>query len=191
MLISDQSSLRPPTSDLRPPTSDLRPPTSDLTAFQERVGVVGARLDRLEAEILRDRTQDAGSPPSVAPRLDSQLVENTGASSLKVWVQRRDEQLVAFEREAVDPVWAPAMSAEIDEALSSLAKSEGVHFRSSVECRNSTCVARLSWPDFKTARAEYMLADTPSMKCARSLLLDEPTDAEAPFEAKLIYTCMK
>lgn len=146
------------------------------------VDLAAQRLDTLERELRRLQfASDAGGPSMAAVRA-------TEAPALRDAAAQR---LADFERESIDSIWASRMRAEIDKALLELETSGTVHFRSSVECRSSKCVARLTWPDFKTARNEYMLADTPSLECARSLHFDEPRDVEVPFEAKLMFECRR
>lgn len=160
------------------------PAISEQQRSSGRFDATAQRLDALERELKRlQLAADAG--------VTVQPVRPPAAAEGLALKDAAEQRLAQFERESVDTTWAPRMRGEIDKALAEIEASGSVHFRSSVECRSSRCLARLTWPDFKTARDEYMLADTPSLECARSLHLDEPRDVEAPFEAKLMFECKR
>jgi hypothetical protein len=106
--------------------------------------------------------------------------------------ERHAALAAAHARETLDPVWAGATGAGIDEGLRAAA-GDGAFTVVGVDCRERTCVAELEWPDFATAAARWPEALHAPVRasCATGVLLDPPADGAAagPYRASVIYEC--
>jgi hypothetical protein len=111
--------------------------------------------------------------------------------------QHRAALLEAHERsiqrhwaEPADPAWSKPATDAVREDLQSVAGEK--HFRVvDVDCRTSTCVSTVEWPDQNAAVRGYgdVLHVLYRANCARSIVLPDTADPSRPFRATLFLDC--
>jgi hypothetical protein len=99
-------------------------------------------------------------------------------------------RLDQFDKKAREPVWGDTHEPLLRDELQEI--REQLDFDVvNVSCKHPDCVATVRWPDHGSARQHYaMLAHRGyHMNCETSIMLPEPTDPEAAYEASVILAC--
>jgi hypothetical protein len=156
-----------------------------------------ADLDRVEARLrlLESRPHQVvpagGAPvPSAAPKVEEGADEPTPeAGQAEFWDKVR-RSVDAHIAEPADPAWAARTSASLSSDLTPLA--EKGHFRvASLDCRTTTCLAKLDWPAGADVRHEYgkLLHEPYRANCTRSFVLEQKPSASGEQEGLLLFDC--
>jgi hypothetical protein len=90
-----------------------------------------------------------------------------------------------------DPAWAARKEEDIGAKLGALAETLGRPFSvQAVECRSSTCVAKLVWPNEGAARANLrsLLEGSADVSCAREIAFP-PGEDERSYTASFYLDC--
>jgi hypothetical protein len=145
-----------------------------------------ARLHALEqrvAELTSRSTAAAPTPGSPPSRPDPDELKQMA-------LQQQQARLDAHQRQSIDPAWSPAATHAFSTDFSTLAREQPFTVRS-IDCRSTSCIAKVEWPSFAEAAASYqvLLQHAYGMDCTRSLLLSEPEDPTRAYEAPLILDC--
>ncbi len=162
--------------------------TSGSTAIQRplRSPMEEARLQALERTVAELRTQSGAAPPapvSPPPRLDREKLKQMA-------LEQRQAQLLGHERQAIDPTWASEATRSFSADFSMMTQGQAFRVRA-LDCKTTTCVARVEWPSYAEAAASYqfLLHHSYGMDCARNLMLPEPEDPTRAYAASLILEC--
>jgi hypothetical protein len=105
-------------------------------------------------------------------------------------LQQRQAQLEAHQREPVDFFWAKEAHTSLAADFAPLTRGDAFRVRG-IDCRTTTCVATVEWPSYTKATEDYarLLQHPYGLDCARSILLPEPEDPAARYEARLVLDC--
>jgi len=162
------------------PTADLERRLARLeSATSNRVGVTQPATP---PHVLASQPEAAAANPDKVPspaEVDQKLVAEL------------NERLDEHQREAVDTVWAPEAEGKMLAALSDMAPQ--LHATDvSVDCKTTTCVASLQWPDYGAAlRAGQQLAvSKPGVLCGKWIEFPPPDDPSQPYRGSVIYDCV-
>lgn len=103
---------------------------------------------------------------------------------------QHQQQLDRHSREPVDPSWAREAQGSFTSDFVGLAQGQPFEVRG-VDCRSTTCVTTLEWPSYAEATQGYalLLQHAYRLDCARTLLLPEPADVTARYQAQLLLDC--
>ncbi|WP_437528653.1 hypothetical protein WME79_46130 [Sorangium sp. So ce726] len=99
------------------------------------------------------------------------------------------EIIATHERAIEDPTWAPQARASLLKEIRTVgSKSFDVR---DVDCRTNTCAAVLEWKNYEEAISSWSTAveHNYEVTCSRELLLPEPSDRSAPYQATMVMTC--
>jgi hypothetical protein len=99
---------------------------------------------------------------------------------------QHNRMLETHRSEARDIRWAPDTEGIIVKNLAEIGKEKFDTVK--VECKTTTCTANLEWPSYQRAVATYsdLLHFATEVNCAREILLPEPKDPEAPYQATFV-----
>lgn len=119
--------------------------------------------------------------PVLPPRSTEQL-ENEFAEAVRV-----------HEQAPVDPSWARAAQEMMRSDLEMLGE-DIVGFRvQDVDCRTTTCSAKISWNSFDDASLGFgvLLGHRYEENCATRIVLQPPDNMQARYETTLLFDCSK
>jgi hypothetical protein len=104
--------------------------------------------------------------------------------------QQHQLQRDRHAREPLDSAWAREAQGSFATDFSALTQGQSFQVRG-IDCRSTTCVTTLEWPSYAEATQGYalLLQHAYRMDCARSILLPEPADATARYQAELFLDC--
>jgi hypothetical protein len=116
--------------------------------------------------------------------------DQSATASKRRHFEAHERALRAHAAEPVDPGWAPRTAAAFGEDLEKLRARSEARVRD-VDCRSSSCVARLQWKSYQDARAHFasVLGARYQVACATEITLPDPVDTSRPYEASVIYGC--
>ncbi|WP_437937365.1 hypothetical protein [Sorangium sp. So ce341] len=99
------------------------------------------------------------------------------------------EIIATHERATEDPEWAPQARASLLKEIRSV--GSGSFDVRDVDCRTNTCAAVLEWKNYEDAVSSWSTAveHNYDVNCSREILLPEPSDRSAPYQATMIMTC--
>ena len=144
------------------------------------------RLAQLEDGIKKlDRAQ---------PELDSEDEPGADGTDLEAvreeayarWAERLDQH----ETEPVDAAWSGAAESQLEQEISTLSATENFELLRT-QCRTNTCSATVQWPSYGGALDHFsaLLHADYKTACAREVVLPEPTQRDAPYEATVLFDC--
>ncbi|MGK3990845.1 hypothetical protein WME99_47805 [Sorangium sp. So ce136] len=139
---------------------------------------------RLSALEQRDEQQDSGQKGSE---------ERAEMPDPEEWKARKEdhhrEVIAAHERATEDPEWAPQTRASLLNEIRTV--GSGSFDVRDVDCRTTTCAAVLEWNNYEEALGSWSTAveHNYDVNCAREILLPEPSDRSAPYQATMVVTC--
>jgi hypothetical protein len=169
------------------PTPELvRPPTPKN---QHKMSDIEARLRQLE---LQAKSQPATSVPAPVASEEPVEAEADVAPEVKrdVFWQKVRTSIDTHNAEPVDPTWATKTNGFLRSDLSRLATQN--HFRvSSIDCRTTTCLAKVEWATEQEAVEEHSrLMHSPyQANCTRSVVLEEDALPSGARQALLFFEC--
>jgi hypothetical protein len=104
--------------------------------------------------------------------------------------QQHQQQLDRHSREPVDASWAREAQGAFASDFAALTQGQSFQVRR-IDCRSTTCVTTLEWPSYAEATQGYalLLQHAYDMDCVRSILLPEPADLSARYQADLFLDC--
>jgi hypothetical protein len=144
------------------------------------------RLNELEIQVhdlsRAPRTDDAGTPAQPPP------VEDRRASAERA---RHDfeARLLEHRLSPRDSGWATSKERALTEGIGDQANAHTTFSLVDVDCRTTTCVARLQWPSEQEARAQIRdLVQNTDIDCARQVTLPPP-GSNAAYEVSVLFDC--
>jgi hypothetical protein len=157
----------------------LRPSDRNGPPLEPRVAELERRLHELAAA-------DAGAPPHpvLPPEAERQAKAERNFEEHRRLVARHDA-------EPRDGSWAAKQERAVGTTLGALSETMKRSFSlESVDCRNSTCVARLAWPNEIAARSDLqsLLGGSAAVGCAREVSFP-PAERAGEYEASLYFDC--
>lgn len=163
----------PGVSSVSPPP---RPTPAVDFAQEERLRMLERRLAELSA-------RSEPSAPLTPPRPSRE-------EAREQLFQRHQQQLDRHAREAIDASWAREAQGAFASDFAALTQGQSFQVRR-IDCRSTTCVTTLEWPSYAEATQGYalLLQHSYGMDCARSILLPEPADLSARYQADLFLDC--
>ena len=169
--------------------STSRAATASLPTAEQQLSQIEARLRQLESQ------QKAPLPATPAPAPAAQAEAPAGEEptpevrSAAFWEKVR-ASVDAHNAELRDPSFAAKATDLLSSDLAALAASN--HFKvASLDCRTTTCLAKVEWPSERTAADEYSkLATEPfRVNCGRSVALEEAPLPSGARQAVLLFEC--
>jgi hypothetical protein len=159
-----------------------RPSPAATSLQDERIRALEQKVAELSAQASRHDEKPA-VPEQPPPRPSPEQVRQE-------LLERQQAQLQAHQREPVDFVWSQAAHASFSEDFSALTRGESFRVNG-LDCRTTTCVVTVEWRTYAEATAGYpeLLQYGYGMDCARSILLPEPEDPDARYQASLVLDC--
>ncbi len=151
------------------------PPASD-SAQEARLRMLERRLEELSA-------RSEPSAPSAPPRPSREEARH------QLYAQHQ-LQLDRHAREPLDSSWSREAQESFAADFSALTQGQPFQVRG-IDCRSTTCVTTLEWPSYAEATQGHalLLQHAYRMDCARSILLPEPSDPTARYQAELFLDC--
>lgn len=151
--------------------------------------VLAARLDRLEARFAETAATAAAAPDPASPGSAAPVDRQAGLDDARRAFARRLVDHAAAPRDAA---WAAATERAITAAIAKLARDGQPGFAlAAVDCRSSTCVARLQWPSSDAARVDARaIVENADVPCARQIVLPEAAGGGS-YEASLLFGCAR
>lgn len=145
-----------------------------------------ARIQALEQRVaeLTSRAEAVPSAPSAPPsRPDPEELK-------QALLQQQQMRLDAHQRQPIHPTWSSEATRAFSTDFSALTQGQQFAVRS-IDCRSTSCIARVEWPSYAEATTNYqvLLQHSYALDCTRSLLLPDPEDPERAYEASLILEC--
>lgn len=143
------------------------------------------RLSALELQLrtLSHPADPETPPPPASPEDKYAAVEQ----ARQAFAQR----LADHEAAGRDPRWAAPTERAITDSLGKLAGDAHPSFSvAGVDCRTTTCVARLDWSDAAAARAEIRtLVQNADVSCARQVTLPDASSAAGSYQVAVLFDC--
>ncbi len=106
-------------------------------------------------------------------------------------LRRRHDELIARERaEPVDPAWAPTAARRFENQLTTVAEIMRGRLNN-VHCATTLCTATVEWSSYAQAKETHasLLHAVYEPNCAVQLLLPEPADQAAAYQATAVFDC--
>jgi hypothetical protein len=106
-------------------------------------------------------------------------------------LDQHEQLLTDHAAEVRSPAWAAKQERNVEAKLTALSETTDGAFKfRSVDCRTSTCVAKLEWPTREVAKGNVksLLTGAPDLPCAREIAFP-PSGAEGPYTASLYLDC--
>lgn len=103
----------------------------------------------------------------------------------------RHEGLVASVRnESLDEKWSSRASLAFTQDMDSISAAAGGLRVIDVDCRTTSCVATVEWPNFEAARKGFteVLHGRFQNNCEREVTLPNPDDVEATLRTEIVFT---
>jgi hypothetical protein len=171
-------------AETRAPAANLPRTThvaSDDRAPDPRVAVLEKQVEELSSAV---------SAVSAGPRAPSPLEEDRDARTRRMF-DDHEKLLAQHDAERRDAAWAPKQQRVVEATLGALSGAPRVSFSlRSVDCRTSSCVARLAWPSENAARMnlQELLAGSAAAGCAREIAFPH-AETEGSYVASLYFDC--
>jgi hypothetical protein len=107
----------------------------------------------------------------------------------KAFHQREHRELLArHAREPISEAWASVTSQRLREVLQPITSGTGASLLG-VDCRSSTCVARIEWRDLPAATSGWSAVLHGDYGCAVRVTLDDAEDPGARFQTDILFSC--
>jgi hypothetical protein len=146
------------------------------------------RLADLEARLARQSSAEAAASAPAHPSTDV-------VAEREMDTQRElDDHKRLLDRHAAEPrdvAWAANEERDVGAKLHALsATMNGAFSLQSVDCRTSSCVAQLEWPNESVAKTQLksFLNGSSDVQCARQIAFP-PTNGEGPYTASFYLDC--
>lgn len=172
-------------SHTTPPGSFPAPKTP---AQQEAGDIQGARLRELEKRLAAMETMvDSGASPQDEPHPPTP--EDIEAQRGQL-LSKHQEAIENHRREPVDSSWSRSTSELFTSDIESLAEKADLKLIE-VDCKSRSCLATVEWKSFSEAQSNYsaLLHHSYAANCSREILLPEPDDLAAPYQATAVFDC--
>lgn len=190
--------LEPAASTAVTPKVQPASSSSSLHGEDKRADQNTAALLALQARVAQLETERATAGPSPSARADSAAVDTEAPAppppspeeSRKRALELQDTNQRRLDAESVDPEWAPAAKAALEDKLAQIGTRANFSV-SQIECKTSLCQASLQWPSYKEASAHWMAALVANYgkKCQTSVTVPRPSDIDAPYEGRVFFDC--
>lgn len=125
---------------------------------------------------------------SIVPAKETRIVLPTPDEQRARYGEMQRQRLAEHQRQQRDPAWAPKAEGAVKSGLVPLA-TRGRFTIEGIDCRSSSCVARLGWATFSDARSNFrtaLLADIP-LGCATAVHLPDPLDVTAHYSTEIVF----
>jgi len=167
---------RQPAAAMTAAASSPTPPAVTSTIVVERV-------------IAPPAASTAGQPAATEkPTRVAAVATSSPDEAARDLEQRFASDFAQHARDGRDSVWSAKAEGSLGSKLRSIAGQREVR---GVDCRMTSCVARLSWTNQAAARADYrnLLVASYEPNCATRILLPDAADPSASYEARLFFDC--
>lgn len=156
----------------------------ELRGLLERERAESSRREVAASIAAAVAAEPAAQEPGVVEPPELSL-EEQGAEH----VERHEAALAEHDGEPRDPSWAPAVEASLLVDLNAVPNLGGRATR--VDCRMTSCVAEIRWPDYATALASYanVLHAELRANCSRATVLPEPSQRDQAYQATFVLDC--
>ncbi len=113
-------------------------------------------------------------------------LEEVRDRALTAW----EDRLQKIEDEPVDASWARQKESALSSGIQALSRAGGFKLVST-QCKTISCAATMEWSDYASAMKSYsvVLHDSQQAKCRRKILLPEPDNKNAPYQATIVLDC--
>jgi hypothetical protein len=157
------------------------PPGWDL-GLHQRVSAIEHRLD--EARRDDEPGRSPAAPPAPSNREEERLAH------YQTELEYRARSLADHDREPLDEAWSATESDQIKHDLAAQTKSGSAAVKS-VDCRNKTCVATLSFPSAQNGLG-FIQPGTGALTvqgCDGFSAIPQPPTGEGSYQLTVLYTC--
>lgn len=122
------------------------------------------------------------------PRVATSWSSGNSAVSEEQAFQNR---IAEHARDPIDRAWASQSAQALQIDITSMSARAGGCHVVDVDCRTSSCVATIEWPNFRAARDNYQRFTQQAfhVNCAREMTLIPPQDDSRPFQASIFFDC--
>ena len=152
----------------------------ELRELRRRVAAVEA------ATVSPSSAREApGSVPTAGAR-----VERPSLEQMRVFHEEHHASLLrAHLAQPVDPAWAQGANSGLAKDLA--AAGQDKFTTTAVDCRMTTCTAKVQWENYEAATKTHadVVAAPLGMACRRDILLPQPADPAAKYEATAFFDC--
>lgn len=102
------------------------------------------------------------------------------------WAERLDQH----ETEPIDASWSSTATTQFEQDMNALSASESFELLRT-QCRTNTCSATVQWTSYAGALDHYsaLLHADYKTSCAREVVLPEPEQRDAPYQATVLFDC--
>jgi hypothetical protein len=164
---------------------------SVIVASDPRLDLLEMRLERLEGR--EETSARAAASEGAEANTPSAATSQSTAESKRYHEELHTKAIAEAKAEPIDRAWASSTEATVQTDLGTVAAASASRGMSvvGVECRTNHCLATLQWPSFTAASAGYfgVLHGRLQVNCAREILLPEPADVTATYEATAVFDC--
>ncbi|WP_437596168.1 hypothetical protein [Sorangium sp. So ce590] len=131
-----------------------------------------------------------GQAVVVEPAVEPGAIDMDPEEERAILRQREHDWLAMHAADATDPAWNGQASARLNASLSALA-AQGSFQVADVDCRSKSCLATVRWSSYDQAVTSYqeLVHARYDMPCTRTILLPEPEDRAAAYQANLTFDC--
>lgn len=115
-------------------------------------------------------------------------LEEVRERALSAW----ESQLSRIDQEPVDPSWARDKESALSSHIQSLAQRAGFRLLQA-QCKTRSCSATMEWTSYADAMKHYsvVLHETSQSQCRRKIMLPEPENPSAPYQATIVLDCAR
>ncbi len=165
------------------------PLTTESRQDTEAAGAWIQRLERRAAETSPAASTAAGAPEIVSARASSGPSPEEATQNVADLMKAREAQVAA---EPDDPRWSRGAAAALRKNFEDL----GIRSKfkvASLECRTTSCLAKLSWPSYDGAAKAWrsVLHAQTAINCARSVFVPPPEgdQGDREYEGTVYFDC--
>jgi hypothetical protein len=170
------------------PPHVIIPPGWD-PSFSARLASVESQIGQVAAGAPRTPTPATLSPaPDVDPVTAKAAFESERAEHYRIELAYREQLLAEHDAEPLDRQWSASQSRAVRDALSKDSASRQFEVKD-VDCRDATCVARLTFPSSLEALRYLRKAPVASTGCKGLTSTPTPPSGDGSYELTLFYNC--
>ncbi len=127
--------------------------------------------------------------PQLAAAQSSSAMAPADPAANKESHQREHKELLArHAREPRDEAWASATAQRLREVLQPMTSGSGASLLG-VDCRLSTCVAKVEWRNLPAATLGWSAVLNGDYDCGVRVTLDDAKDPGARFQTDVLFSC--
>ncbi|MFP2908294.1 hypothetical protein ACLESD_25230 [Pyxidicoccus sp. 3LFB2] len=145
------------------------------------------QMEQLNRRLSAEEHARATPPPAPMPLTPEEQAQRREAGR-----EMFEMKVDAWRQERVDPSWADparhALANNMGTLLAGLPEDRRGQLLG-VDCRSTTCLATLEFPNFAAAKDQFprFVEHIYDVPCGRTVMLDDVEDPAAPFQVKVFF----